>query len=92
MKILVRNLARATSEDNLCALFESFGVVQSCNLVLDKDSGVSKGFGFVEMPKAGAAKAAIKALNNTMVDGVKIRVKLAQVKAAAVRQSPLTPS
>jgi len=84
MKILVRNLARATTEENLGALFEPFGAVQFCNLVLDKDSGISKGFGFVEMPKAGAAKAAIKALNNTMVDGVKIRVKLAQAKTSAV--------
>jgi len=88
MKILVRNLARATTEENLSALFAKFGAVQFCNLVLDKASGVSKGFGFVEMPKAGAAKAAIKALNNTMLDGTKIRVKLAQAKTAAVPQSP----
>jgi len=80
MKILVRNLARATNQENLSALFAPFGVVQSCSLVLDKDSGESKGFGFVEMPKAGAAKAAIKALNNTVVDGAKIRVKLASTK------------
>ncbi len=81
MKILVRNLARMTTQENLGMLFTPFGDVQSCNLVLDKASGVSKGFGFVEMPKAGAAKAAIKALNNTVVDGAKIRVKLAQTKA-----------
>jgi len=87
MKILVRNLARATSEENLGALFTPFGAVQSFNLVLDKDSGISKGFGFVEMPTAGAAKAAIKSLNNTMVDGVKIRVKLAQAKVDTVPQS-----
>ena len=80
MKILVRNLARATTQENLQALFTPFGAVQYCNLVMDKDSGVSKGFGFVEMPKAGEAKAAIKALNNAAVDGVKIRVKLAQSK------------
>lgn len=94
MKILVRNLARATTEENLSVLFAPFGDVQSCNLVLDKDSGASKGFGFVEMPKAGAAKAAIKALNNTMVDGAKIRVKLAQAKATAAPQlpDPKTPS
>ena len=87
MKILVRNLARATTEENLGALFAPFGVVQSCNLVLDKASGVSKGFGFVEMPKVGAAKAAIKALNNTMADGEKIRVKLAHNKAAVATES-----
>ena len=86
MKILVRNLARATSEENLAALFAPFGGVQSCNLVVDKDSGLSKGFGFVEMPKAGAAKAAIKALNNSVVDGEKIRVKLAQTKTVEPSQ------
>ena len=88
MKILVRNLARATTEENLSALFEPFGAVQSCNLVMDKASGASKGFGFVEMPKAGAAKAAIKALNNTLLDGAKIRVKMAQTKTASPPQSP----
>ncbi len=87
MKILVRNLARATTEENLSALFAPFGAVQSCDLVMDKDSGASKGFGFVEMPKPGEAKAAIKALNNRSVDGVKIRVKLAQAKTAPL-QSP----
>ena len=46
-----------------------------------KHSRMSRGFGFVEMPKAGAAKAAIKALNNTVVDDAKIRVKLAQAKS-----------
>ena len=90
MKILVRDLARATTEENLGALFAAFGDVQFCNLVLDKDSGASKGFGFVEMPKAGAAKAAIKALNNTMVDGAKIRVKLAQAKTDASQMPPQT--
>ena len=94
MKILVRNLARATTEENLSALFAAFGDVQFCNLVLDKASGASKGFGFVEMPKAGAAKSAIKALNNTMVDGAKIRVKLAQSKPESASVSPdsQTPS
>ncbi len=87
MKILVRNLARATTEENLGALFESFGNVQFCNLVLDKDSGASKGFGFVEMPKPGEAKAAIKGLNNRMVDGMKIRVKLAQAKTETAQPS-----
>lgn len=88
MKILVRNLARMTTEENLSALFASFGVVQSCNLVMDKASGASKGFGFVEMPKAGEAKAAIKALNNTVVDSVKIRVKLAQAKTTTIPETP----
>ncbi len=93
MKILVRNLARMTTEENLSALFSSFGTVQSCNLVLDKESGASKGFGFVEMPKSGDAKAAIKAINNRVVDGAKIRVKLAQAKTVPpLSRDPQEPS
>ena len=80
MKLLIRNLARDTTEADLQDLFEGYGAVQSCNLVLDKDTGKSKGFGFVEMPKLGAAKAAMKNLNGKHVDGNIIRVKKAVTK------------
>ncbi len=80
MKLLIRNLARTTTETELRALFESFGRVQSCTLVIDKETGSSKGFGFVEMPKHGDAKAAMQNLNGTEVDGSKIRVKKAKSK------------
>ncbi len=79
MKILVRNLARTTSEKDLRALFDACGSVQSCTLVLDKKSGGSKGFAFVEMPRSGDAKAAIKQLNGKVIDDNKIRVKYANV-------------
>ena len=82
MKILVRNLARSTTEKELNALFETFGNVQSCSLVIDPVSKESKGFGFVEMPKAGEAKAALKSLNNKEVAGNTIRVKKAEDKNA----------
>ncbi len=80
MKILVRNLDRLTTEEELKALFQEFGTVQSCSLVMDRDSGTSKGFGFVEMPKSGEAKAAIKKLNNKNVSSNIIRVKKAEDK------------
>ena len=60
MKLLIRNLARTTTEEELRALFEVYGKVQSCSLVLDKESDRSKGFGFVEMPSPGESKAAMK--------------------------------
>ncbi|KJZ15345.1 MAG: RNA recognition motif domain-containing protein [Marinomonas sp.] len=82
MKLLVRNIARNTNEEELRALFEEFGTLQSCTLVLDKDTGESKGFGFVEMPKIGDAKLAIKKLNGKEIDGSKLRVKKAEDKAA----------
>ena len=81
MKLLIRNLDRLTTEEELKALFLEFGTVQSCNLVIDKDSGASKGFGFIEMPKSGEAKAAIKNLNDKSIGGNKIRVKKAEDKS-----------
>ena len=80
MKMLVRNLARTTTEEELNELFTRYGAVQSCTLVMDAKTGESKGFGFVEMPKAGDAKAAIKNLNNIDMAGNVIRVKKAEEK------------
>ena len=77
MKLLVRNLSRTTTESAIQAAFEAHGGVQSTNLVLDKETGASKGFAFVEMPKAGEAKAAMKQLNGSMLDDSKVRVKRA---------------
>ncbi len=80
MKLIIRNLARSTTEEELKALFEEYGTVQSSDLVLDKDTGDSKGFAFVVMPKSGEAKAAMKNLNNKDVAGNKIRVKKSEDK------------
>lgn len=82
MKLLIRNLARSVTEQELQNLFEQYGAVQACNLVLDKATGESKGFGFVEMPKPGEAKAAMKNLNSQDLAGSKIRVKRAEDKKA----------
>jgi len=80
MKLLIRNLARTTTEAELRTMFEAHGAVQSCSLVMDKTTGVSKGFGFIEMPRTGDAKAAVKSLNGKDVAGNKIRVKKADSK------------
>jgi RNA recognition motif-containing protein len=90
MKLLIRNLARHTTEAAVRSMFESYGKVQSCTLVMDKDTGDSKGFGFIEMPKPGEAKAALKSLNGNEVDGNKIRVKRAAPKESAA-SSPKNP-
>jgi len=82
MKLLVRNLDRSTTEEELKDLFQAFGKVQSCNLVIDQASGLSKGFGFVEMPRAGEAKAAMKNLNYSTVGSNQIRVKKAEERNA----------
>lgn len=78
MKLLVRNLDRKLSEDAVQELFNAYGRVQSCSLVMDPKTGVSKGFGFIEMPVPGEAKAAMKQLNGQEVSGQVIRVKKAE--------------
>lgn len=78
MKILVRNLDRAVSETEILELFKAFGKVETCVLVIDKDTGKSKGFGFVEMPNPREAIKAIKGLNLLKVKGNGIRVKAAE--------------
>ncbi len=72
MKLLIRNLDRLTTEAELKSLFEDFGIVQSCRLVIELASGKSKGFGFVEMSDGG--ENAIQALNDAEVDGRKLVV------------------
>ena len=78
MKLLVRNLSRSTTEQEIRNLFAEHGAVTECDLVLDKETGKSKGFGFVEMPDENEAKAALSSLHETRVDKNKIRVKIAQ--------------
>jgi len=81
MKLIIRNLSRSTTEEEVSALFQQYGTVQSCDLVSDKATGGSKGFAFVEMPKPGEAKVAVKNLNGMTVASNKIRVKKAESKA-----------
>jgi RNA recognition motif-containing protein len=81
MKILIRNLDRETTEQELQTAFEAHGKVQSSDIVKEKSNGLSKGFGFVEMPKPGEAKVAVKNLNDSILGANKIRVKYSQEKA-----------
>jgi RNA recognition motif-containing protein len=86
MKILVRNLSRDTTEAELLALFKEYGDVQYCKVMMDRVTKRSKGFAFLEMPRAGEAKVAIKALNARDVGGNKIRVKKAEQSEAGVAE------
>lgn len=78
MKLLVRNLSRSTTEQELRILFSAHGAVSECNLVLDQETGKSKGFAFVEMPDIDEAKSALSVLHETRVAKNRIRVKLAK--------------
>jgi cold-inducible RNA-binding protein len=77
-KLYVGNLSYKTTEDTLRQLFAEFGEVTSATVITDRDSGRSKGFGFVEVATEQAATAAISALNGKMVDEREIRVDKAK--------------
>ena len=64
----------------LIVLLIKLNTVQSCRLLMDSNSGKSKGFGFIEMPTSGEAKIGIKKLNNNTMDSNNIRVKKAEDK------------
>ena len=78
MEIYVGNLAYATTEDGLKAAFAAFGEVTAVRVVTDRMTGRSKGFGFVTMPDATQAQAAIDALNGHELDGRTVRVNESQ--------------
>jgi len=78
MKLLVRNLSRSTTEQEIRILFSAHGSVAECTLVLDQKTGKSKGFAFVEMPNEKEAKSAITTLHEKRIANNRIRVKIAQ--------------
>ncbi len=79
-KLYVGNLSYNTYEDNLRNLFQSFGTVVSAKIITDRDSGSSKGFGFVEMGSDDEARAAISGANGADLDGRQIKVNEAMDK------------
>ncbi len=81
MNIYVGNLAYRTSEDELRATFEPFGTVASVHIIKDRETGQSKGFGFVEMPSPADGQAAIEALNGKEVGGRKLNVNEARPRS-----------
>ena len=77
-KLYVGNLSYDTTDSHLRKLFEEFGTVESAQVIMDRDSGRSKGFGFVEMPSDQEAQAAIDALNGQEVNGRALTVNEAK--------------
>lgn len=78
MKIYVGNLSYSTDNDGLRQAFEQFGSVNSAEVVIDRNTSRSRGFGFVEMPNDDEAKAAIDGLNGKDLDGRPIKVNEAR--------------
>lgn len=88
LNILVRNLSKGATEKELLQLFLPFGRIKSLNIVTDKATGRSKGFGFVDMPEDSEAAAAIKALNGKLFRGEKLRVKTTSQKYSPSQSKP----
>lgn len=78
MRIYVGNLKYSINDDTLREMFSEFGEVASADVIKDKFSGQSKGFGFVDMPNQPEAEDAIQVLNDTMQDGRKLTVNEAR--------------
>lgn len=78
MNIFVAKLDYSIQEDSLRTVFENYGTVDSVKIIMDRATGRSKGFGFVEMPTDEEGLAAIEALNDTELEGRAIVVKKAK--------------
>lgn len=87
MNLYVGNLAYSMRDDDLSALFSAHGEVDSARVIMDRASGRSKGFGFVEMSDEEAAKAAIEAINGTEVEGRNVVVNEARPREERPRRS-----
>jgi len=78
MNIYVGNLANSATEDDLRQAFEAFGEVSNINIIKDRFSGESRGFGFVEMPTKTEAEAAIEGMNGHEIQGRAVNVNEAR--------------
>jgi cold-inducible RNA-binding protein len=85
MRIFVGNLAYTTTEEELERLFEPYGIVDRTQIITDRETGRSRGFGFVEIPNATEANAAILALNGTAQGGRTLTVNEARQREGEER-------
>jgi len=86
VNIFVGNLAFSATDHDLRQLFEPYGVVDKIHVITDRDTGRSKGFGFVEMPESQAAKAAIQGLNGKELESRALTVN--EAKPREPRREP----
>lgn len=81
MNIFVGNLSFSTTGDDLSTAFAQYGKVESAQVIMDRQTGRSRGFGFVEMPDSGEAQAAISAMNGSDLQGRPLTVNEAKPRA-----------
>ena len=87
MNIYVGSLQYDVTEDELKSVFEAYGAVDSVKIIMDKFSGRSKGFGFIEMPDNDQGEKAIQSLNGSEINGRRIVVNMATEKRDKPRRS-----
>ncbi len=85
MNIFVGNLSYATTDDGLRALFEQHGDVSSAKVIASRQTGRSRGFGFVEMPNDDEGRAALEALDGTDIEGRPLKVSQAHSQGGGER-------
>jgi RNA recognition motif-containing protein len=88
MNIYVGNLPFSISDGDLEKLFSQFGTVSEIKIITDRDTGRSKGFGFVEMANQSEGEEAIKQLDGKEIDGRNIKVNVAKPKEDRPRRGP----
>ncbi|MEA1981339.1 MAG: RNA-binding protein [candidate division Zixibacteria bacterium] len=81
MNIYVGNISFETSEDNLKTIFEEYGEVASVKIIMDRETGRSRGFGFVEMSDDGQGRTAIAEVNGKEFNGRNLRVNEARERS-----------
>ena len=87
MNLYVGNLSYQMTDDELRAAFEPYGEVSSAKIIRDRETGRSKGFGFVEMPVDSEGEEAIRQLDNAEVSGRNLKVNQARPRTDAPRRS-----
>lgn len=91
MQILIRNIDRKLTQPEIVCLFRKHGKVTSCTIVKDEKTGLSKGFGFAEMPKMDEAMNAIEAINGMKLGDSVLRVKRAAASTVAKKAPKAEP-
>ena len=85
-RLYVGNLSFNTNESSLQSAFSRFGEIQEVRIVTDRETGMSRGFGFISMADTDGARAAIMEMNGTLVDGRALRVNEAEERSRGPRQ------